>query len=59
MIMFLISPMKEFYVKVADEKEEFFIQLLNDLDYEYEKLFSSNDQEGDLDDQHYFTDADE
>lgn len=50
--------MIEFYIKVPEEKENFFTQLMNDLGYEYEKLFSSNNEESDIEiDEDYFTDS--
>lgn len=51
--------MKEFYVKIPEEKEQFFVQLLENLNFEFEKLFSSNERESDLDNEQYFTDSDE
>jgi hypothetical protein len=52
--------MSEFYVDVPEGKTEFFIQMLDELGYSYEKLFSSNEDAVTVDpDESYFTDSDD
>ena len=51
--------MKEFYVKVPEEQEMFFLQLIENLGYQYEKLFDTDKSDIDFDDEQYFTDADD
>ena len=51
--------MKEFYVKVPDDQEIFFSQLLENLGYKYEKLFDTDKSGIEFEDEQYFTDADD
>lgn len=51
--------MKEFYVKVPDDKEAFFAQLCEQLNFEYERLFSTYEHHDDIDAEHFYTDSDE
>lgn len=50
--------MTDFYVKIPDDKVDFFTQLLKNLDFEYEKLFSNENVEEDSE-EYYFTDSDD
>ena len=51
--------MKEFYVQVAEEQEAFFVQLMEKLGYKCEILFDPDKDTIELDDEQYFTDADD
>lgn len=51
--------MKEFFIKVPDDKEVFFSQLLEQLGYGYEILFDTDSTDLELDDEEYFTDDDD
>ena len=53
------DKMKEFYIKVPDEQESFFVQLIEQLGYEYEQFFDSDVPDFETDEEQYFTDADD
>ena len=52
--------MIEFYIKVPPEKEQFFMQLIHELGYDFERIVSTKENEADLldDIEEYFTDDD-
>lgn len=52
--------MIEFYIKVPENKEEFFSRLIDELGYRYEKHLSMNDDGNEIDfDENFFTDSDD
>ncbi|MDA3930059.1 MAG: hypothetical protein PF541_14005 [Prolixibacteraceae bacterium] len=54
--------MTDFYVKIPNDKVEFFAQLIENLGFEYEKLFSSEGDDmplEDNDEELFFIDSDD
>ncbi|HKM93799.1 MAG TPA: hypothetical protein VJY41_09120 [Prolixibacteraceae bacterium] len=52
--------MIEYLLKIPSDKEKFFVELIQNLGFDYEKILSSNDNETDslYEAEEYFTDDD-